>query len=148
MTMKLKTFAPSAGLAAGFAALLALGAAGPAEASPMVRLFMYKADLNGDGILTRAEARNLRQGRFGQIDRNANGVLDPGDVDLVQNASRAERLGKFLEVQDANGDGIVTREEFAKGPMPVFDIADKNNDNALTGAEIEAFVAAASAAAQ
>jgi len=39
---------------------------------------------------------------------------------------------------DADGDGRVTREEFAKAPTPGFDMADANGDGKVSRAEAQA----------
>ncbi|MEM9723840.1 MAG: hypothetical protein AAF909_00055 [Pseudomonadota bacterium] len=139
--MTLKSRDLRATLTAALAAALMVGAAAPAQAAPPARLFMLKADANGDRMLSRPEVRKLRLERYRQIDLNKNGVLEPNDVALVRDPVAADRLTRFLQAQDADGDGRVTPAEYAVGPMPVFDEADIDGNNFLKGREIERFLA-------
>ncbi len=84
-------------------ALLALGSAS------MVSAQGTRADANGDGALTREEARSLAEARFARFDVNRDGVLDADD----RVAARERRRDRRFDRMDGDDDGVVSRDEFA-----------------------------------
>ncbi len=116
-----------------------------------------KADSNGDGILTKAEAQSAAQVRFAEGDANGDGVINSADVQ----AKAAERFARL----DINGDGGVSESEFRaarearkaerraqrngrkkankakkarrgkRSALAIVKKADTNGDNAVTQAE-------------
>jgi Ca2+-binding EF-hand superfamily protein len=81
-----------------------------------------KFDLNKDGQLDDAERAQLKQA-FGAMhaqkkaemlqkhDANKNGVLDPAERQALKTARAEARFAKL----DKNGDGSISRDEFAAG---------------------------------
>jgi hypothetical protein len=131
--------------------LLTAALAGTAVAGPMGA----RADLNSDGQLTRAELTAHLDQRFKAIDANGNGQIEMSEMEAAKQerqAKRAERRearsgeavgkrsgenrGKWRSGQrgqiDANGDGIVSREEFGARALERFDRADANGDGIVT----------------
>ena len=137
-----------AGLTAAAAITAAITAAGLAIAGPrhggafapgMSGLFAL-ADKNADGAITRAEIEALRQQRFAARDANSDGRLTPEELDAAI-AKRLERRKvrmryRMLARLDANGDGVITREEFLSRPMRMFDRLDMNGDGRITREEM------------
>ncbi|MCB2064242.1 MAG: EF-hand domain-containing protein [Novosphingobium sp.] len=67
-----------------------------------------KADANGDGIVTRAEAQTGAAAMFAKMDANSDGVLNAAD----REARMKERRTKMFAAIDADGNGQISREEF------------------------------------
>lgn len=124
----------------GMRALMALGA----------------ADANGDNQVTRAERDALRAEEFDFRDRNSDGYLDGQDASPTRRrfAEMREEAGAEPEGRrgrggrggrmagmDADGDGRISRAEFARAPSPMFDALDADSDGVVTGAEIDAHLA-------
>jgi EF hand len=110
--------------------------------------FLEKADQNEDGVITRAEYQTSRVAAFDKLDRNDDGFVDSNDAPRRRRAQAqgGERLAALREQLDKDGDGRVSREEFANGPMLMFDRADGNHDGQLDAQEIKAFKEAMQAA--
>lgn len=78
-------------------------------------------DLDHDARISLAEYTERFSWAFRQMDRNRDGVLEPGEQ-LVANAPRltyaehAARLEAQFRKQDANHDGSLSRREFLAPP--------------------------------
>lgn len=124
---------------------LVLAFAGGAFAQMRARI-----DANGDGIITREEARghaSLEQ-TFDQIDANKDGKLSLEERTAFRTArksevlaKRKERIGANFKKLDGNGDGSLTKEELAKRPALAGNFAaiDGNHDGKVTLAELQAY---------
>lgn len=97
---------------------------------------MQKADANRDGAISRKELLVYRASQFDRIDRNGDGVLTSNDMPSF--AKVRERMEAATAGFDRNGDGKITRAEFASGPTAAFDRADSNHDGIVTRQELEA----------
>jgi Ca2+-binding EF-hand superfamily protein len=118
-----------------------------------------KADTNGDGALSKAEAEKgmPRLARdFDAIDANKDGKLTQDEIRTYMKAHmgehRKEMHGQGKEMfqerfkkADTNGDGALSKAEAEKG-MPrlakEFDAIDANKDGKLTQDEIRAYMQA------
>ena len=103
---------------------------------------LEKADANQDGIVTREEYQQSRLAMFDKLDRNDDGFIDSEDAPKFRRRNSAgggERMEALKAELDKDGDGRISREEFANGPMLVFEKADTNQDGKLDSAEIAAF---------
>lgn len=120
-------------------ALLAIAAPAAAQDSRLAAAF-DGADTNSDGLITRAEFSTSRLARFDKMDRNNDGAISRADLPRMKRA--AEKLGPLIDLMvkqsDANGDGKVSRQEMANGPMPMFDRADTNGDGSVDKTELAA----------
>lgn len=120
-----------------FASVLVSGVAG-AAALDSGQLFAA-ADKNGDGVVSKQEFLDERAKRFDTLDSNRDGWLSQEELAAGLPNGRARRFLPLMFGQfDADGDGRVTRAEFAKAPTPVFDRADANGDGVLSQAEVKA----------
>ncbi|MGH8174329.1 MAG: EF-hand domain-containing protein [Rhodanobacteraceae bacterium] len=90
-------------------------------------------DTNKDGFVSRDEFTASEKKRFSEFDTNHDGKIDPKEVAsspplMERNMRTAERMTKQW---DANGDGVVTREEFDKSAQERFDKQDKDKTGKL-----------------
>lgn len=67
-----------------------------------------KADADGNGVLTRAEAQTNATAMFARMDANGDGKLDQSD----RAAKRTEMQAKAFERFDANKDGQISKAEW------------------------------------
>lgn len=133
------------------AALLASGAVAPAEArdgegrhSPRggPAAMFERADLDGDGRITRAEMGSMRDERFRRIDADGDGLLTVAELTAKGHEKAGRRAERMLERADENGDGAISSAEFAaladRRAAHMFERVDANGDGALDRAEVEA----------
>jgi hypothetical protein len=121
-----------------------LGAALACLASPALAQrggdWFATADADRDGVVIRDEFVRYRDGNFGRLDRNGDGVVSPADFPRL--ASRKPdafaRLTEALGGADRNGDGAISRTELAQAPPTMFERADANRDGRVTEAEYDA----------
>jgi Ca2+-binding EF-hand superfamily protein len=137
--------------ALGFAATAALAAqdTAPPQASGQgqgVAARFKKADTNGDGMLSRDEARALPQisRHFDEIDANHDGQVTSDEIRAYHAKMRAQRqevsAARFKKI-DTDGDGKISRAEAqANSPRLAehFDEIDTNKDGFITPEEMKA----------
>jgi Ca2+-binding EF-hand superfamily protein len=87
------------------------------------RIDLTKADRNRDGLVDLLELTNALVGRMGR-DRQRGGA--------------AQRLVRRMKQWDANGDGVIEREEW-KGPESVFARIDADQDGKISPKETQRF---------
>ncbi len=111
--------------------------------------FIQNWDLDGDGTVTLTEAREKRADVFTMFDQNENGQLDAPEYDLFDETRAADRAnnagehakgamanadeGMARELNDTDGDGIVTKTEFETGSDAWFARMDRTGDGKITG---------------
>jgi hypothetical protein len=118
-----------------FASLLACGASGAALDNGQL---FAAADKNGDGLVSKQEFLDERAKQYDTLDANRDGWLSQGELASGLPNARARMLLPFMFGQfDTDGDGRVTRAEFAKAPTPGFDRADANGDGLVSQAEVQ-----------
>lgn len=104
------------------------------------RQMMRELDLNGDRKVQFTELQSFRALMFDRFDTNLNGIADPDELAVLQQQAIASgRSGPAnLDPQnaDTNGDGVITREEFAAYLSPKMIAADRNGDQALSRREL------------
>lgn len=127
---------------------LLLGADGALAADGSgARQFFQRIDTNGDRILEFGEIKVARAQMFDRMDANHNGLLAPGEVrDAVEQVKsrrdfRSAQVADFKAQagrMDRNGDGRISRDEFAGFIPDRLLQADKNGDRALSISELRA----------
>ena len=128
------------------AAMLALSpgmalAAAPANGAGLERAQeqLRKADKNGDGAISRNEFIQNRVDQWSRMDRNGDGYFSKDDLPrMARSRWDGDRLAELRRAFDANGDGRIARAEFVNGPTLIFDAADRNQDNIVSKAELQA----------
>jgi hypothetical protein len=114
-----------------------------AQAVPDLDKVFAQADLNHDGIVTRAEFQKSRAARFRQLDFNHDDYLSQADIPPGLNLihPNTARIAQMLAQFDTDHDGRVSLAEFIAGSMRLFDEADTTHDGILTKAEASAATA-------
>ena len=100
-----------------------------------------RMDTNSDGSITFAEVRDMRSMMFDRADTDGDGFLSTSEADSAQASTTARRGavgGRGGSRQagslDANGDGVVSRQEFAE-EIGMLKRVDQNGDDAISQAE-------------
>jgi Ca2+-binding EF-hand superfamily protein len=100
-----------------------------------------KIDTNGDGVISKAEAKaypNIAR-QFNRIDSNGDGVLSPHEW---RAATTFLAKSPTFNQYDINGDGVITRNETKAIPHSqlshVFDRVDADDDGNISPVEFKA----------
>jgi Ca2+-binding EF-hand superfamily protein len=106
-----------------------------------------RIDTNGDRKLEFSEIQAVRAAMFDRMDANHNGLLDAGEVRTAVEQVKSKRdfqAAQFAGLQaqasriDRNGDGKISRDEFAAFIPDRLLQADTNSDGALSISELRA----------
>lgn len=136
------------------AALLILTAPAFAQDAPGEH-FITNFDVNEDGAVTLAEAREKRGEIFYMFDQDEDGTLSDEEYSLLDQAHADESAepgasaqsghgngdgrgagnGLERELTDLNGDGVVTEEEFIAGTESWFLRKDRSGDGVINAAD-------------
>jgi Ca2+-binding EF-hand superfamily protein len=123
-------------------ALLGCAAAGLALAHPPEHgpRHFAQADTDGDGSVSRAEMLQQRNRHFAELDTDGSGYLDADEFPGRGTGPAAKRLQwhrtKILDLMDLDADGLISADEFAQGPAPMFERADTDGDGYVTTEEV------------
>jgi Ca2+-binding EF-hand superfamily protein len=128
-----------------------------APAGERLREAFERLDANGDRVLERSEIPDDGLAAFDRLlkrgDASGDGKLDAEELRAL--GEKVRKLGggaggqanrQRLRAMDADGDGVVTREEY-QGPAALFERLDADEDGVLRGGELRAAAPAAGAAA-
>lgn len=104
-----------------------------------------KFDKNGDGRISRDEARDGADQMFTETDTNKDGFVSAEEMRAHHTAMHekgASMMREHWKAADKDGDGALSRAEVEAGKMPMmardFDKLDKNKDGKLSPDEIKA----------
>jgi Ca2+-binding EF-hand superfamily protein len=102
-------------------------------------------DSNRDRALQFAEIQAFRARLFDRMDANRNGFLDPDEIRQMAASTASARGSSAPETADlkarrvrldTNGDGAISRDEFASAIPGHLLSADANGDQSLSLAEL------------
>ena len=130
-----------------FAGLLLCGGCSALAADQGARDAFRRIDTNGDRTLQFSEIQAARARMFDRLDANHNGLLDADEVRAAVERVKSKRdfqSAQFAGFQaqagrmDRNGDGRISRDEFAAFIPDRLLRADTNGDDALSISELRA----------
>lgn len=134
-------------LSLALAGLLLSGGIAAAQNGVPGQHFIENWDLDGNGAVTVAEATQRRDDVFSSFDANEDGILQDDEYTLFDEARAADMQGNGMGHQnavsqgmergmnDTNGDGVVSREEFVGMAGNWIAMMDRNGDGEVTTAD-------------
>ncbi len=105
----------------------------------------HAADKDGDGALTRDEARRSMPSiyrRFNEIDTDKDGRVTREELEAAF-SKRAREERERLMALDSNHDGVITRDEIlrnASASSRAIDRIDANKDGNISQGELDGFI--------
>jgi Ca2+-binding EF-hand superfamily protein len=94
-------------------------------------------DADGDGKITRAEADAYRDDRMAKFDTDGNGSLNPDEyIAMMEDFRRQMMLVKFNR-SDADGDGVLSKDEVGSRADRMFQHMDRNDDGVIEQDEMK-----------
>ena len=139
----MKYVATLAALGIASVALLAVAAPDGREGRGHGMERLKQADINGDGMISRDEAKALPRllKHFDEIDADGNGQISPDEMRAFHEKRRDQMRAEHWKKLDTNGDGRVSFDE-AKANAPRhaehFKEIDANGDGFITPEELKA----------
>ncbi len=142
-----------------------------AQATEMAASRFAKMDVNGDGQLNSGDREARKAARFAKADTNGDGALTQAEMAAAQEARKATREARraergdraegqhadrrghgkrggkhhgmrggkrMLQMADTNNDGAISQAEFQAAALARFDKADANADGTVTAEEHKA----------
>lgn len=126
-------------LVVGVAALLATGSlAAAAGAAGDGGRMLERLDLDGDGAVSRDEARAFGDERFQRWDSDSDGIVTEAEMIKAAQERIAARVGKMFARMDRNGDGRLERAELDAMGSARFERMDADGDGRISVEEIRA----------
>ena len=96
------------------------------------RGLMAAFDSNKDGRLTQDEIDKSRGDRLAKFDKDGNGSLNLAEYQALWLAAMRERMVDRFQDLDADGDAVVTAQEFKRPFANLVRHMDRNGDGVLT----------------
>ncbi|MEO1314429.1 MAG: EF-hand domain-containing protein [Pseudomonadota bacterium] len=100
-----------------------------------------RIDTDGSGSISQAEMRAVREMMFARADRDGDGAISGAEITAMQDRMRARvemriaRSDVMADRLDANGDGLISVEEFDT-PRPAFGFLDTDGDGEISAGEL------------
>jgi len=99
-----------------------------------------KLDKDGDGAVTMEEITIRKKTFFDKMDTDKNGSISKEEAQafrgMHRDAKKQKHGDRFLKHFDANGDGIISKEEYETITIKRFETADTNGDGNISADEI------------
>ncbi len=89
-------------------------------------------DTNGDGRVTQAEIDEFRSNRLSEFDTNSDGNLTLTEYQALWLAAMREKMVDRFQDLDADGNAVVTTEDFKRPFANLVRRLDKNGDGDLS----------------
>jgi hypothetical protein len=157
MKMKTALIAALAGVFAVTAAAPSFAAKDPAKKEKRINRMIKRADLNGDGKISRSEMSRGISVTFVALDANRDGSLNSAEIANAKKALKAhrkqarasgearphyvkfpaKRINKRFDRIDANGDGRISEAELTTVSGKMFQRRDKNRDGYISLADFK-----------
>lgn len=105
------------------------------------RGFWKEADANQDDKITQDEARAFADARFTEVDTNKDGIITRAEADALRAKHAAKFKAKGEEhfaAKDTNKDGKLSQSEVPRMPAEIFKKLDANGDGGITKEEFAA----------
>ncbi len=92
---------------------------------------MEQFDANKDGNLTQAEIDQARKDKLAKFDTNKDGKLNLKEFEALWLETMRQQMVRSFQRLDADGDAIVTSDEYSKPFQHMVDRRDRNGDGQL-----------------
>ena len=92
---------------------------------------MEQFDVNKDGNLTQAEIDQARKDKLAKFDANKDGKLNLKEFEALWLETTRQQMVRSFQRLDADGDAIVTSDEYSKPFQHMVDRRDRNGDGQL-----------------
>jgi hypothetical protein len=122
---------------------LLLPAAAHAEFSVAAQRWFDSFDQNKDGVMTPEEYTAVAEKQFGRVDSNSDQLVDQSEYVFgipEGNDEELARAQKRFAIMDRNGDEAATEEEYVAFGQQVIDLSDFDGDGNMTRDEFAASV--------
>jgi Ca2+-binding EF-hand superfamily protein len=106
----------------------------PGDVAPQA-VALLRFGVDEDGSLTRAKVVAVLKKEFAAADTNHDGVLEPDEVNAVNDRRWKKDGEKASLLIDWNRDGVVDFKEFATTDLSLFEQFDANGDGVVTAQE-------------
>ncbi|MEM9107749.1 MAG: hypothetical protein AAGC96_19075, partial [Pseudomonadota bacterium] len=100
-----------------------------------VARLLERYDVNGDGKITRAEYDEIRTKLFSDADTDGNTSVSLEEFATVWQDMNKERIVRGFQRYDTNGDLSITRDEYTAGNVDFIERNDRNGDGVVTKAD-------------
>jgi Ca2+-binding EF-hand superfamily protein len=110
----------------------ARGPGGPGMMGPQL---LEQFDADDDGKLTQAEIDAGLSAKLGASDTDNSGALSLDEFEALWLEQTRPMMVRFFQNRDADGDGSVTAEEFARNLDAIVARMDRNGDGALDSSD-------------
>jgi Ca2+-binding EF-hand superfamily protein len=92
---------------------------------------LKEMDANKDGVITLDEFLARREPTFAHLDKNKDGIVDRTEFEAAAKDSADYWVTRFIRRFDADRDGRISKEEFAKARRERFAMRDLDGDGRI-----------------